>query len=320
MIEVLSGFSVIWIIIMVGFIAGKTGVLGPQGQQVLSRTAFFIASPALLFSTLSDADVASVLGPQLWIATISAFTVMGLYLVTAKYFLPARKGSEKVIASLGAAMVNSANLGLPIASYVLGSAALAAPVIMFQLAILTPVYVFTMDTLTQKEDPTIRRVRRGFWHAAFGIILTIIRNPMIIGSAAGLIFSVNDWQLWEPVNDAVNHIAGASIPAMLLAFGVSLVGSKPLDKNSGRRREVLVASIFKLLIHPIIVWLLAMYVFQLDTVGVMAATILGSLPAAQNTFVAATRYNAGIIVAKDTVLVTTIAAIPAMILVAVVLA
>src|SRR5690625_5725350 len=70
--QVLSGFFIIWLIIAVGYGVGRTGALGQNAQPVLSRVAFFVASPALLFNTLSNSDVFLVLGPQLWIATISA--------------------------------------------------------------------------------------------------------------------------------------------------------------------------------------------------------------------------------------------------------
>ena len=141
MAQVLSGFFIIWLIIAVGYGVGKAGVLGPNAQPVLSRVAFFVASPALLFNTLSSSDVFLVLGPQLWIATISAGLAAGCYLLIARFVQAQRKGSERMIAALSASLMNSANLGLPIAAYVLGDASYAAPVILFQLAIYTPIYV-----------------------------------------------------------------------------------------------------------------------------------------------------------------------------------
>ena len=104
-------------------------LLGTHGQQVLSRTAFFVASPALLFDTLAAADVQAVLGPQLVVAGVSALAAGGIYLLVARLLLPRRDGSETIIGALSASMVNSANLGIPIAAYVLGDAALAAPVL-----------------------------------------------------------------------------------------------------------------------------------------------------------------------------------------------
>jgi len=318
--QVLSGFFIIWLIIAVGYGVGRSGALGPNAQPVLSRVAFFVASPALLFETLSNSDVFLVLGPQLWVATLSAGVAAGIYLFAARFLLAKRTGSERMIAALSASLMNSANLGLPIAAYVLGDASYAAPVILFQLAVYTPIYVFVLDTQTAKEaraglsETTV--VRAGFWRSLGRIIATVIRNPLIIGSAFGLLFSVTGWQLWEPLDESINLIAGAAIPAMLMAFGISLVGSRPLDKRQGRRRDTVLASAIKLVIHPLAAWLLAEFVFQFDAQDVLVATVLASLPTAQNVFVSASRYNTGLIVARDTVLITTILAIPAMIAVA----
>ena len=320
MAEVLSGFFIIWLIIAVGYGVGRTDALGPNAQPVLSRLAFFVASPALLFNTLSESDVFLVLGPQLWIATLSAGIAALVYLALAKFLVAKRSGSERMIAALSASMMNSANLGLPIAAYVLGSASYAAPVILFQLAIYTPIYVFILDSQTLKEsqqdESRLKVVRSGFWRSLGRILATVIRNPLIIGSAFGLLFSVTGWQLWQPLAESITLIGGAAIPAMLLAFGISLVGSKPLDKQHGRRRDTVLASMVKLVIHPVAAWLLATFAFQLDAEGILIATVMASLPSAQNVFVAASRYNTGLIVARDTVFITTILAIPAMIAVA----
>lgn len=76
----------------------------------------------------------------------------------------------------------------------------------------------------------------------------------------------------------------------------------------------------KLLVHPLIAWVLAQFVLGLDGRQVFVAVVLASLPTAQNVFVSAVRYDTGLRVSKDTILVTTIVAIPAMIAVALLLA
>ena len=325
--QVLSGFAVVWVIIGVGFLVGRTGVLGPDARTVLSRTAFFIGNPALLFTTLSRADVAAVLGPQLWVAALSAFAAAGLYLAATVPLLKGRSGSERVMSALGASLVNSANLGLPIAAYVLGDAALAAPALIFQLAVYTPLYVAALDTTTRREARARAgagsgraAVHRGPGAAVVGQLRQTGTNPMVLGALLGLVSSVTGWGLPGPLAQSVELIGGLSIPAMLLAFGMSLVGSRPLDPAGGRRADVLIASAVKLVLHPLLAFLLASFAFGLDPEHVFVAVVLASLPTAQNVYVSAVRYRAGERVAKDTVLVTTIVAIPAMIAAAALLA
>ncbi len=336
LLEVISGFTVVWVIILVGYATGRSKVLGEHGQPVLSRLAFFVASPALLFDTLSAADVQSVLGPQLLVAGISAFAAAGLYLLLARFILPKRDGSETVIGALSASMVNSANLGIPIAAYVLGDAALAAPVLIFQLAIYTPIYVASLDSTTLAEARRRAAADRASghdagrspgptrppnrWVAFWRQVGHIAVNPMIIGSVLGLVFSATGWSLPEPIAEAISLIAGASIPAMLVAFGMSLVGSRPFEKAAGRRPDVALASTIKLLIHPLLAWVVAGPLFGMEGNELLIAVVLGSLPTAQNVFVSASRYETGMVASKDTILITTIVAIPAMIAVALIFA
>ncbi|MGH3653666.1 AEC family transporter [Glutamicibacter sp.] len=307
MTGVLEGFSIIWVVILVGYLVGRTGVLGEQGRHVLSRVTFFVASPALLFTTLAESDPVSVLGPMLWVAALSAaLTAVLYYLATARMLK--RPASESIIAAMSASTVNSANLGLPIALYVLGDMSYAAPIILFQLALYQPINLAMLDATTSRHRTT-----------PIALLLATAKNPMIIGSLLGLAVALTGIELPSIVLEPIDLIAGASIPAMLMAFGISLVGSKPLEKKSGRRADVLIAAGAKLLVHPFLAWVLAYWVFNLRGELLVASVIMAGLPTAQNIFVTAMRYDQGVVIAKDTVLVTTICAIPLMMLLAIVL-
>ena len=307
MAGVLSGFSIIWIVILVGYLVGRTGVLGEQGRHVLSRLTFFVASPALLFVTLAESDPVAVLGPLMWVAAISAGLTAVIYHV-ATYKWLRREPAERIVAAMSASTVNSANLGLPIALYVLGDMSHAAPIILFQLAIYQPINLAMLDATTSTHRTT-----------PIALLVATAKNPMIIGSLLGLVVALTRFEVPELVLAPIELISGASIPAMLMAFGISLVGSKPLDKKSGRRADVLLGSAAKLFIQPLIAWLAAVYLFGLTGGMLVAAVIMAGLPTAQNIFITAQRYERGVTVAKDTVLITTICAIPMMVVLALML-
>ena len=318
--QVLSGFTVVWVIIGVGMLVGRTGVLGPEARPVLSRAAFFIGSPALLFTTLATADVGAVLGPQLGVAASSGLLCAALHMGLSRLLLPRRASSERIIHGLSASMVNSANLGLPVAAYVFGDAALAAPVILFQLALYTPLYITALEATLSAESarapdgvpaagptPFSRRRRVLRQLAQTG------RNPLIIGSLGGLVVSLTGWGLPDPLWDSIELIGGLSIPAMLIAFGMSLVGSRPLRRAEGRLPDTLLAAGCKLVLHPLAAWTIAAQVFALSGQDLLVAVVLACLPTAQNVYVAAVRYETGEVVAKDAVLLTTVLAIPVMV-------
>ena len=56
MLESLTGFVVVGVAILVGWILGRVDLLGEHGRPVLARLTFFVLSPFLLFVVLAQAD------------------------------------------------------------------------------------------------------------------------------------------------------------------------------------------------------------------------------------------------------------------------
>ncbi|WP_311213960.1 MULTISPECIES: AEC family transporter [unclassified Arthrobacter] len=307
MIGVLSGFFVVWAIILVGMFVGRREILGENARSVLSSLTFFVASPALLFETLSKAKLHDVFAAPLLVTAVGAVLTGLLFFLIVKFWLK-RAMPEALMSSMSASLANSANLGIPIAVFVLGDASYVAPLLIFQLAFFTPMYLMALDASTSSHRTTPLR-----------FLLMIVKNPMIVGSALGLVVAGTGFQVPTLVLEPIHLIGGAAIPAMLMAFGMSLNGSKPLQKAAGRRLDTLLASGFKLVVHPLIAYLFARFALGMDGHALFAVVVTSALPTAQNVFVAANRYQAGITVAKDTVLITTIVAVPAMIAVALLL-
>ncbi|MEX5272346.1 AEC family transporter [Kocuria sp. CPCC 205235] len=302
---VFSGFFIIWAVIGVGFLVGRSGFLGPHGQVVLSKLSFYVASPPLLFLTISQADIAQMFSAPLLIAAVSAWVTMLLYAAVARFALK-RDAATVVMGSQAAAQVNAANLGIPIAMFVLGDASQVAPVMLFQLAINSPLYLTAMDTLTDGARPT-----------PGSILKNTFTNPLIVGSLLGILFGATGWHLPDLVLQPIELVAGASIPAMLLAFGMSLVGSRPLS-DKRERMDTLLASAAKLFVHPALALLLG-HLLGLEGHALYATVIMASLPTAQNLYVTAVRYKRATTVSRDTVLVTTVFSMVTMAIIAVVL-
>ncbi|MBP3035339.1 AEC family transporter [Arthrobacter sp. zg-ZUI100] len=308
MLGVLTGFTVVWIIILAGYLIGRLGVLGDNAQTVLSRLAFFVASPALLLVTLSDADLGTVFSLPLLVAAASALLTAVVFVLCTRWWLR-RPLPEALISAMSSSLVNAANLGLPIAVYVLGDAAYIAPVLIFQLAFFTPLFLMALDTSTSGRRTSL-----------LSFLAQTVRNPIIIGTLIGLFLGATGLELPVIILEPVTLIGGAAVPAMLLAFGISLVGSRPLRRDGGRRADVMLASAFKLVLQPALAYLLARFVLGMEGHLLFAVVVTAALPTAQNVFVAATRYEEGVLVAKDTVLVTTVLSLPVLVLIAALLA
>jgi hypothetical protein len=304
-LQVLIGFAIIGFVILVGFLVGRFRVLGHnpnQVQHVLNRIVFFVLSPCLLFTVLAGANVHELFSRVLAVSAVSALSVMVVFVVVAK-LVWRRPTADTVVGAASSGYVNANNIGLPVAVYVLGNPALSAPVILLQLVIFAPVILTILDVTTSGR-------------ASIGRILSQpVRNPLIIASLLGVIVAITGVKLPTPVLAPFVLIGGAAVPVVLLAFGMSLNGSRILEAGTNRR-DVVLASTLKLAVMPVVAWAVGDFVFGLQGTALFGVVLLAALPTAQNVFNYAQRYERGVILARDTVLITTIGAVPVLVLAA----
>ncbi len=306
MVGVLIGFAIIVAVIAVGYLIGRFDLLGPSADRVLSRLAFFVLSPALLFTVLSGADVTHLFSALLPISAIASVVEITAFLVVA--LLVWRRGlPQATIGALSSGYVNANNIGLPVSVYVLGDASSSAPVILFQLIVLAPIALTILDVSTSGKLSVGR------------ILLQPVRNPLIIGSLLGVIVAVTHLQIPAPVLAPFHLVGAAAVPVILMNFGMSLHGSRVLAPGTDRK-DVILASTLKLAAMPVVAWLLAHFIWHLQGHQLFVVVVLAALPTAQNVFNYAQRYDSGVTLARDTVLITTALSIVALVIIAALLA
>lgn len=306
MTGVLAGFFIVWSLIAVGWVAGRAGILGPHGRYVLNRATFFIASPALVLVGLLSSDVQEIFSVPMAVAGISGLGTGALLLLVLRVFSE-RRGTELVVAAISGSVVNGANMGFPIAAYVLGDISHALPVILFQQAVYNPLYLFVLHQITEKESL-----------GPAGIARSVAANPTIIAAAVGLVLSLARVQIPDVVLEPIQSLADMAIPGMLLAYGLSLHGSRPLAKADGYRGLIAVSSGAKLVVMPLIALGIGL-LFGLRGHSLYEVVVMAALPTAQNVYVAAARYRAAENLARDTVLITTIGTVLVLLLISAVL-
>lgn len=306
MLGVLAGFAIIGVVIAVGYLVGRLQLLGEHAPYVLSRLVFFVLTPCLLFSLLSHSDPVVLFSSRLAVSALAAITCFAIFTLIA--LLVFRRGaSDTVIGALGSGYVNANNIGIPVAAYVLGDATYSAPIVLVQLLVFTPIALAILDAATSG-------------HVSLGrVLLQTVRNPLIIASALGTLIAVSGLDLPELVFEPFALIGAAAVPVVLIGFGMSLSRSRILEPGS-HRRDVIVASSLKLIVMPLVAFTLARFVFGMTGHELFAIVVLAALPSAQNVFNYAERYQTGVVLARDTVLITTVLCIPVLFVVALLLA
>lgn len=304
MVGVFEGFSVIGIIIAIGVVIDRTGWLGQHGRQVLNGLAFHVATPALLFGLMYGAELDVLFSSQFTATAIGMLSVAAIYCVFGAIF---KWGvGPTTVGAMNSSYVNSGNLGIPIAIYVLGDGSLVAPVMLVQQLVMGPVMLGILDVTS-----VARKGRKLPW---WQLVLRPFTNPVVLGSLAGLLLNIFQVEAPSFVVEPIALVGGMSVPAVLLAFGMSLRDNS-LPFTGVDRWQVLTGTVLKTFIHPIIAWVLGAFVFHLDNATLLAVVVTAALPTAQNIYTYAANYRVGESLARETILITTVLSVPVIFLV-----
>lgn len=292
---VLAGFAALTVVIAFGILLAHVGVIDGAGQRTLAAVAFFLASPALLFTVLHDSDVSRVFSGSL-VAIVAGVVATATVTAGVARFQRAELG-RTVVAAMCSSYCNAGNLGLPVAAYVLGDAALIAPVLLLQLIVLQPLALTVLDVAVSPERPSFAKVAT-----------RPLRNPITVASAAGLAVALGGAALPAVVLDPIALVGAMAVPAMLLAYGASLrLG--PLPGRGAPAGELGIAVGLKLLVQPAAAYVVGLLV-GLDGPALLAVAVISALPTAQNVFVIAGRYGRAELLARDAVFVSTLGCVP----------
>ncbi len=300
---VLAGFAIIGILIGLGFLLATLRILDATAQGVLTRVAFYVASPALMVTVLGGTDVHRLLSANL-IASLGSVAVAATLAILLSRLLWKRNSGESVIAAFCSAYVNAGNLGLPIAAYALGDAAFIAPMLLAQLVVLQPSGLAVLDGLTHAPSPDMSRMR-----LLLSRLSRPLRNPLAVGSLVGLLLSVTGIKLPVAIHAPLALVGGMAVPSMLLAYGISLRLGPGLGSGEPLGQVSALVSI-KLLVQPIVAFLIGAYGMGLVDRDLLAVTLIAALPTAQNVFTFAMRYDRGVILARDAIFLATLLSVP----------
>lgn len=296
LLSAMEGFCVIGIVIATGYIAARMRIGGPSAQMVLNRFSFFVSSPCLMFAILAKEPIFEIFHSSIIVAFLSAVLVGIVFLILNRMFFHLG-AADATIGALNSLYLNSNNIGLPIATYILGNPALVAPILVMQQAVFTPIGLTVLD-VTTKGKVSLKEIAKQPLH-----------QPLLIGSLGGIIVSAISAKIgWFPVPnfifDPIKMIGDSAVPMILMAFGMSLHGTKPLQKK-GDRPAIFTVAILKNIVMPVIAFLLAYFVMGFRGPTLYACVVLAALPTGQNVYNYAARYNVGLTFARDGILMST---------------
>lgn len=269
LLSALEGFCVIGIVIGTGYVAARMRIGGPTAQMVLNRFSFFVSSPCLMFAILSKERIFEIFHSSIVVAFFSAVLVGLVFLILNRLFFHL-KAADATIGALNSLYLNSNNIGLPIATYILGNPALVAPILVMQQAVFTPIGLTVLDVTTKGKVSTRE------------ILKQPLHQPLLIGSLLGIAVSAisaktGHFVVPDCIYDPIDMIGDSAVPMILMAFGMSLHGTKPLQDKSNIP-AVFTVAVLKNIVMPIIAFLLSYFVMGFRGATLYACVVLAALP------------------------------------------
>ncbi len=262
----------------VGYVAGRTRFFPAEATAYLTKFVFYFALSAMLFRFAATLPVTELFDAQFASAYLLGSVVVYL-LVSLVAKARGLSVAEAAIEAQCGIIGNTGFLGLPMLAVLLGAAAVG-PIMMVLSIDLIVFSSLIVILITGSRDG------RMSLKALTSVGKGLLKNPMVMSMAAGLLWSAANLPIPAPVNEFLTILGAAATPGALFAIGASLA-----YKSVERVSVAVWLSFAKLVLHPIAVGVCALLIFEVTRfdAGVMIAA--AALPVAGNVYILAQHYN-----------------------------
>ncbi|MEM7074104.1 MAG: AEC family transporter [Pseudomonadota bacterium] len=284
----------VFVVIGFGYIAVWRGWFSASGVDGLMKFTQNFAIPCLLFTAIARLD----LGPSFdWRLLVSFYTgaltafVLGM---AGARVLFGRGWEDAVAIGFCCLFSNSVLLGLPLTERAYGPDALHSnyAIIALHSPFAYGVGITVMEVVRAQGQTGPALVSR--------VLKAMFSNALILGIVAGFAVNLSGTVLPQVLNDALDLIVRAALPAALFGLGGVLVSYRP----EGDLRVVLFICLLALIVHPAITRGLSA-AFDLPVGATRSAVLTAAMAPGINSYIFASMYGRATRVAATTVLVGT---------------
>ncbi len=285
MSEILDIITPVFFLIACGYGAAKTGLIGREGTKALNDFVLYFCVPPLLFRTMQSVDLSASEPTGVWSAYYSAAAVVWLLVAAVAGKVKGLGEAGGSATAFASTFGNLGMMGLSIAYLAYGEEGLiiAALIIAVHAASHWLVGTLWAEFANRRRDVDVMPVARG-------VVLSLIKNPVLIALAAGALWNAGG-RTMPVIGERIIDLGGdAAIPAGLFALGLAVAGY-PLRGNLAGVATIMT---LKMAVFPLIAWALAAFVFHLPARETALVTTFAALPTGMNPYLFAAKFNASI--------------------------
>lgn len=285
-------------LIALGYFSGWRG-RGKRNESGLVWMQFFlvyVSLPALFYRLIADKPLEQLTNWPFVLTTMLCTYLAFALSFTSGMFHSKGDMPESVMQGVAGSYSNIGYMGPPLVLAALGAQA-SAPVVLifvFDNILLFSLIPFLMGIAGVEQRSLLATTREVAWR--------VVTHPFNVATLVGVMASVFKVQLPGWGDQMVLWLSNAAAPCALFLLGVT-VALRPMTRL---QREVPVLVMIKLVLHPLLVWLILSLVGDFDPIWIQAAVIMAALPPALNIFVISAQYNVGVERASACILVGTL--------------
>ncbi|SKA15283.1 AEC family transporter [Pantoea eucalypti] len=248
---IVHALAPIFIIMLLGFWAGKAGMVNNRDVSLLNIFVMDFALPAALFSATVQTPWSGIVAQSPLIVVLTGamwITYVALYFLATRLFK--KSPQDAAVLTLTVALPNYAALGLPILGSVLGEGSATSLSVAVSIAcgsvLMTPFCLLILE----REKARIAGENVGSTLTMLPVLMwRSLKKPIVLGPLLGVVLSALGFRMPELVISAIKPLGLAATAAALFLTGV-ILSARQLKLNA----IVGVGTVAKLLIQPFIAW------------------------------------------------------------------
>ncbi|MBJ3814121.1 AEC family transporter [Shimwellia pseudoproteus] len=248
---IIRALAPIFVIILLGFWAGKTKMVDNQNVSLLNIFVMDFALPAALFSATVQTPWAGIVAqsPLVLVLTLAMWiTYAAIYFLAVGVFK--KSPQDAAVLTLTVALPNYAALGLPILGSVLGEGPSTSLSVAVSIAcgsvLMTPFCLLILE----REKARAAGENMGSTLSMLPVLMwRSVKKPIVWGPLLGVILSAIGIKMPDLFLAAIKPLGLSATAAALYLTGV-ILSARKLKINT----MVVVATVAKLLIQPVIAW------------------------------------------------------------------
>ena len=223
----------VFLMMLLGMLFRKLGWIDEAFASKMNQFVFLVPLPVLVFHDLAAADIGDV-----WNFRFVAFCFLvtaasiAICAVLSCFLKEKSQRGEFIQASYRS---SAALLGIALTTNIYGDAGLVPLMIIGSV----PLYNIMAVVVLSLTSPAKDAPRKGLWKSTLKGIIT---NPIILGIAAGLLWSVLRLPFPPILEKTVSSLGDLAAPLGLIAMGATF----RLDKAVGQAKPAIAASLIKL--------------------------------------------------------------------------